>query len=135
MDPRCIPERIFNLDAGEVAVHRNAGGNIRDALRDINILDTLVKLKEILIIHHTDCGTLHVTEEQIRAHLKTYVDEDNWDDITKMNFGANTNIEESVRGDLEWFRANPLVREELKQGCQGFVYDIKTGELKKVETV
>jgi carbonic anhydrase len=38
-----------------------------------------------------------------------------------------------VRSDLEWVRANPLIRDELKQGFQGFVFDIKTGKVEKVD--
>lgn len=42
-------------------------------------------------------------------------------------------IEASVKGDLEWVRTTPLIREGLKKGTQGFVFDIKTGLLTKVE--
>ena len=34
---------------------------------------------------------------------------------------------------VEWFRANPLIREELKQGCQGFVLDSQTGKVRRVD--
>lgn len=42
-------------------------------------------------------------------------------------------MEESVKTDLEWVRANPLIREGLKKGFQGFIFDIKTGKVEKVE--
>lgn len=134
VDPRCVPEAFFGLSPGEVGVHRNAGGNIRLALRDINILDTLFKLEEIAIIHHTDCGTTHVTDEKVRASLKEIAGQEHHTDIEKMEFGSNTDMKASVKSDLEWIRANPFVREELKKGCHGFLFDIKTGELEKVET-
>ncbi|KAF7556537.1 hypothetical protein G7Z17_g1332 [Cylindrodendrum hubeiense] len=137
VDPRCVPEKFFNLNAGEVGVHRNAGGNIRHALRDINILDTMFKLEEIAIIHHTDCGTTHFTDEQVRAGLKSHMDKAHWDDIEKMGFEPNTDetssIEQSVKGDLEWVQASPFIREELKKGTRGFVFDIKTGTLEEVK--
>lgn len=41
-------------------------------------------------------------------------------------------VEESVRGDVDWFRSNPLIRNELKQGCQGFVLDSQTGKVQRV---
>lgn len=41
-------------------------------------------------------------------------------------------MEQSVKGDLEWVRENPMIREELKKGCKGFMFDIKTGEVKQV---
>lgn len=77
----------------EVVVHRNAGGNIRHALRDITILDALFKLKEIAIIHHTDCGTLHFTEDGMKKSLTSWVGKAHWSEVDKMVFGAN---EESV---------------------------------------
>ncbi len=42
-------------------------------------------------------------------------------------------IAESVRGDIEWVRANPLIRDHLKNGCKGFVLDIKTGEAEPIK--
>jgi carbonic anhydrase len=44
-------------------------------------------------------------------------------------------IKESVKSDLDWVSTHPLIREELKKGFQGYVFDIKTGELEKVENV
>ena len=44
----------------------------------------------------------------------------------------DTSLEESVRADVEWAKAHPLIREELKKGIQGFVFDIETGEVRKV---
>jgi carbonic anhydrase len=39
---------------------------------------------------------------------------------------------ESVKQDIEWVNAHPLIREELKKGCHGYVFDIKTGKVEKV---
>ncbi len=72
----------------EVVVHRNAGGNIRHAIRDVLILDMLVKLDEIAIVHHTDCGMLRFTDEQLRTTLKEQVDEEHWAEIEQMEIGA-----------------------------------------------
>lgn len=88
-DPRCIPEKFFDLKESEVVVVRNAGGNIRHTLRDIHILDTLFSLDELAIIHHTDCGTLHFSEEQIRSAAKGWSDEKYHDEIDKTVYGAN----------------------------------------------
>ncbi|KAJ5211052.1 hypothetical protein N7491_010868 [Penicillium cf. griseofulvum] len=131
-DPRCVPEEFFNLKAGEVVVHRNAGGNIRHALRDILILDALVKLDEIAIVHHTDCGTLRFTDEQLRTALKKQTKETHWAKIETMEFGAASGIEENLKGDLEWVHGNPLLREALKEGTQGFIFDLKSGKVEKV---
>jgi carbonic anhydrase len=73
----------------EVIVHRNAGGNVRYALRDIEILDTLFVLDELVIIHHTDCGTLHFTDDQIREAIKSRTNKAHWETINQMEFGQN----------------------------------------------
>ncbi|KAJ9656230.1 hypothetical protein H2198_005081 [Neophaeococcomyces mojaviensis] len=89
-------------------------------------------LDEIAIVHHTDCGTLHFTNEGLSEKVKGTVDKARWADIEKIDFGANKDIKESVKDDLDWLRENPLIREELKKGCKGFVLDIKTGKVAEV---
>ncbi|KAK3350235.1 carbonic anhydrase [Lasiosphaeria hispida] len=131
LDPRCIPEEFFKLHVGEVLVHRNAGGNIRHALRDLLLLDEIFSLNELAIVHHTDCGTLVFTEEKMRAGIKARLDKAHWPDVDNIVFGANTDMEESVRSDVEWVHANPLIRKELKQGCQGFMFDLVSGKVEK----
>ncbi|KAH8819141.1 carbonic anhydrase [Xylogone sp. PMI_703] len=131
-DRRCIPERFFDIKPGEVVVHRNAGGNIRHALRDIIILDKVLGLKEIAIVHHTDCGTLRFTDDDLRESLKATVDAGHWAEIDAMDFGAITDVEQSVRDNLEWLKKTPFVRKELLQNTYGFIYDVKTGKVERV---
>ncbi|KAK3316759.1 carbonic anhydrase [Apodospora peruviana] len=133
LDPRCDPTKFFNLDGYEAIVHRNAGGNIRHALRDILMLDRAFDLNEVAVVHHTDCGTLTSTDEQIRTHIKARVDKAHWAEVDAIEFGSMVDVEESVKTDVEWFRTNPLVREELKQGCQGFVLDTQAGKVQRVD--
>jgi carbonic anhydrase len=73
-----------------VGVQRNAGGNVRHAIRDILILDKLFTLKEVAIVHHTDCGTLQFTNEGMREGLKAGVSKEHWADLDKIELGANT---------------------------------------------
>lgn len=132
LDPRCVPETFFDLKVGEVFVHRNMGGSARAALRDIVTLDTLfsTSLKEICIIHHTDCGTTHVTEKTVREHVKSTTSQ-NIDGMDIYTIGGS--IEESVQADMAWVQNSPVLREELRKNVQGFVYDIKTGLVTRVE--
>ena len=41
-------------------------------------------------------------------------------------------LEQSVRDDLAILRASPFIRKELAQRSVGFIYDLKTGELSRV---
>lgn len=78
---------ITLLDA--IIVVRVAGGNVRHALRDILILDSVVALEEIAIVHHTDCGTSHFTNESLREQIKGRVDKAAWPEVDSIDFGAN----------------------------------------------
>ena len=69
---------------------RNAGGNIRFAIRDILLLDTKFVIDEIAIVHHTDCGSLQFTNDSLRADVKASVSSSHWEEVDKIDWGANT---------------------------------------------
>ncbi|KAM7206143.1 Carbonic anhydrase [Naviculisporaceae sp. PSN 640] len=133
LDSRCVPEKYFNLQVGDIVVHRNAGGNGPAALHDIVVFDSLFDgLDEVAIVHHTDCGALRVTEEDIASRVKGRLDESHWAEVDELRpFGAVTDVAESAKEQVEWLRAHPLVREELKSGIHGFVFDLKTGKVEQ----
>ncbi|KAF5980599.1 carbonate dehydratase [Fusarium coicis] len=136
--PRCSVDKFidFNLGVPEgkmVMVSRNAGGNIRFAVRDILLLDTRFVIDELVIVHHTDCGSTMFTNEWMRDTVKVRVIESYWEEIDKIDWGANTDMAESVRGDLEWLRKNEVIRDELKSTARGFLFDIKTGKAEEIK--
>ncbi|KAF5650758.1 carbonate dehydratase [Fusarium tjaetaba] len=138
VDPRCSVDKFidFNLGVPEgemVMVSRNAGGNIRFAVRDILLLDTRFVIDELVIVHHTDCGSTMFTNEWMRDTIKARVGESHGEEIDKIDWGANTDMADSVRGDLEWLRKNEVIRDELKSTTRGFLFDIKTGEAKEIK--
>ncbi|KAL8791333.1 MAG: hypothetical protein Q9195_005952 [Heterodermia aff. obscurata] len=70
MDPRCVPEQYFGPDAGAAAV-RNAGGRAtKDAINSITVLHALVDVRLVVVVHHTDCGMTHLTEDTLRQAVK-----------------------------------------------------------------
>jgi carbonic anhydrase len=47
------------------------GGRVRDAVRSLICSQTLLQTKEVMIIHHTDCGfTYFSNNDQVIAALK-----------------------------------------------------------------
>ncbi|KAH6977613.1 hypothetical protein BGZ61DRAFT_573695 [Ilyonectria robusta] len=95
VDPRCSIDQFIGLDLGVsngemVMVSRNAGGNIRFAVRDILLLDTKFVVDELIVVHHTDCGSLMFTNDWMRDAVKARVDQSHWDEIDQINWGANT---------------------------------------------
>src|SRR4051794_4264833 len=58
MDARIDPAKALGLDEGDAHVIRNAGGRASEALRSLAISQELLGTREIVVIHHTDCGML-----------------------------------------------------------------------------
>src|SRR5680860_722328 len=66
MDARLMPGRVLGLEEGDAHVIRNAGGVITDdEIRSLAISQNLLGTEEIILIHHTDCGMLTFTDEQL----------------------------------------------------------------------
>ncbi|KAJ4418575.1 hypothetical protein N0V82_005460 [Gnomoniopsis sp. IMI 355080] len=65
LDPRCVPEDFFGPSMGG-AVFRNAGGRVTDdVIRSITALRAVADMRTIAVVHHTDCGVMHVTPQDI----------------------------------------------------------------------
>ncbi|KAG5756423.1 hypothetical protein H9Q70_000977 [Fusarium xylarioides] len=69
----------------------------------------------------------------MRDNVKVRVGEIHWEEIDQIDWGANTNMAESVRSDLEWLRKNEVIRNELKSTARGFLFAIKTGKAEEIK--
>src|ERR687893_200979 len=59
MDARLVISNILGLEEGDAHVIRNAGGVVTDdAIRSLAISQRLLGTREIMLIHHSDCGML-----------------------------------------------------------------------------
>jgi carbonic anhydrase len=128
MDARIIPSRALGLEEGDAHVIRNAGGRARDALRSLVISQRLLGTNEIAVIHHTDCGMLTFTNPSLHAKVK----QDLGADSTAIDFLPFSDLEESVREDVEFLLSSPLIPRDVP--IRGFVYDVRTGRLNEVAT-
>jgi carbonic anhydrase len=128
MDARIIPSRALGLEEGDAHVIRNAGGRARDALRSLVISQRLLGTNEIAVIHHTDCGMLTFTNRSLHAKVK----QDLGADSTAIDFLPFSDVEESVREDVEFLLSSPLIPRDVP--IRGFVYDVRTGRLNEVAT-
>jgi carbonic anhydrase len=127
MDARLHPEKFLGLDIGDAHVIRNAGGRASDdAIRSLIISSRLLGTREYLVIHHTDCGMLTFTNDDLRRKLADETGEDAGD-IDFLPFG---DLEESVREDVRRIQESPFVPKEIP--VSGFVYDVRTGRLNEV---
>jgi carbonic anhydrase len=129
MDARLHPSRFLGLDLGDAHVIRNAGGRAsEDAIRSLVISQRLLGTREIVVIHHTDCGMLTFTNEQLAAQVKRELGVD----VAGRDFLPFSDLEKSVRDDVETLRRSPLIPREIP--INGAIYDVRTGTLQVVPT-
>jgi len=116
---------VLGLEEGDAHVIRNAGGRAADAVRSLVISQQLLGTREVVVIHHTDCGMLTFTDAQLRRKLQ-----EDLGALTDDPFLAFTDLEQSVRDDVAAIRGSRLLLKEVP--VTGFVYDVKTGRLQQV---
>ncbi|MDQ3694705.1 MAG: carbonic anhydrase [Chloroflexota bacterium] len=127
MDARLDPAKALGLEEGGAHVIRNAGGRASDdALRSLVISQQLLGTREVIVLHHTDCGMLTFTNDQLSDKLR----ETFGVDTTGTDFLPFADLEQSVRDDVETIRSSPLVPKDIP--VRGFVYDVRTGRLREV---
>src|SRR4030081_895232 len=72
MDARLDVHKILGLHEGEAHVIRNAGGVATDdAIRSLVISQRLLGTSEIVLIHHTDCGMLTFTDDELKGQIES----------------------------------------------------------------
>ncbi|KAI3296590.1 hypothetical protein DTO002I6_3354 [Penicillium roqueforti] len=126
MDARLDPARALGLEEGDVHVIRNAGGRTTDALRSVIISQQLLGTREIVIVHHTNCGMLTFTDEELKDKIRADLHQ-NADHIA---FLAFKDVEQSVRDDIKILKDSPLV---LDVPITGYVYEVETGKIVRVK--
>lgn len=127
MDARILPSRAFGLEVGDAHIIRNAGGRAREALRSLIISQRLLGTKEIAVIHHTGCGMLTFTNQDIHAKIQAELGAD----ASAIDFLPFKDVHESVREDVAFLLSSPLISADVS--VRGFVYDVQTGKLNEVE--
>jgi|SRR5437660_7170663 len=124
MDARLDPARFLGLEEGDVHVIRNAGGRASsDALRSLIISEQLLGTTEVVVIHHTDCGMLTFSNEDLRGKLKQGFGTS----AEHIDFLPFKDLEQSVRDDITAIKASPFIPNNI--AVSGFIYDVKSGKL------
>jgi carbonic anhydrase len=126
MDARLNPYGLLGLSEGDAHVIRNAGGVVTDdEIRSLAISQRLLGTKEIILIHHTDCGMLTFRDDEFRHQIQQETGiKPEW--ATE----AFDDIEADVRQSIARIKSSPFIPE--KDNIRGFVYDVKTGRLEEV---
>ncbi|WP_099022274.1 beta-class carbonic anhydrase [Mycolicibacterium palauense] len=126
MDARLDVYRALGLAEGEAHVIRNAGGVVTaDEIRSLAISQRLLGTREIILIHHTDCGMLTFTDDDFKRAIEEETGlRPEW---APESF---SDVEEDVRQSMRRIRASPFVT--LHESLRGFVFDVATGRLTEV---
>lgn len=126
MDARLDVHKILGLEEGDAHVIRNAGGVATDdAIRSLVISQRLLGTKEIVLIHHTDCGMLTFKDDELKRQIESDVG-------IRPSFAleAFPNLEDDVKQSIARIQASPFIPN--KSNLRGFIYDVKTGRLNEV---
>ena len=126
MDARLNVYGMLGLGEGDAHVIRNAGGVVTDdVVRSLCISQRLLDTREILLVHHTQCGMLTFGEDDLKAQIQADVG-------IRPPFAleAFPDVDDDVRQSIARIRASPFIPH--KESVRGFVYDVKTGRLREV---
>jgi carbonic anhydrase len=111
MDARLDVHKILVLQEGDAHVIRNAGGVITDdEIRSLTISQHLLGTREIVLNHHTDCGMLTFTDDELRQQIQEEAG-------TKPHFPMESfsDLEEDMRQSIARIQASPSI--PLRRAC------------------
>jgi carbonic anhydrase len=126
MDARLNVYALLGLEEGQAHVIRNAGGVVTDdVIRSLAISQHLLGTREVLLVHHTDCGMLTFTDDEVKADLEAATG-------LRPHFALEAfgDLERDIRQSIARIKHSPFVAH--KDSIRGFVYDVHTGALQEV---
>ena len=127
MDSRLHVAPALGLALGDAHILRNAGGRVtEDMIRSLVISQQQMGTREIVVLHHTDCGAQTFENEAFRQHLKKELGVD----VGDQDFLPFQDVEESVREDMLLLKRSPLIPNDVV--ISGAVYDVDTGWIQQV---
>ena len=110
-------------------VETNAGGRAAFALESIAAMDYIFSVQNVVVVHHSFCGTSSFMPESLFTKFQDHYHVD----ISKMfdhESLAITDFEKSIKYDVELLRSSPAVPKHVK--LYGFFYEISSGQLTEV---
>jgi carbonic anhydrase len=126
MDSRLDVFAALGLGHGEAHILRNAGGVITDdVIRSLAVSQRRLGTREVMLIHHTDCGLMKVTDDGFRAELQA-------DSGVAPPFAIESfsDLDADVRQSILRVRRSPFLTH--RDAVRGFVYDVDSHRLREV---
>ncbi len=126
MDSRIDTFRIFGLVSGEAHILRNAGGLVTDdTLRSLVLSQRLLQTREVVLMHHTNCGLHGTDERKLRAEIEADTGAE-----PSYEFGSFPDLDAAVRAAIVRVREHPFLPH--RDRVRGFVYEVETGHVREV---
>ena len=126
MDARLDMYRVLGLEEGDAHVIRNAGGVVSDdAVRSLIISQRFLGTREIMLIHHTDCGMMTFRDDAVKDKIEA-------DTGIRPSFALESfrDLEQAVRQSISRIQASPFI--PSKDQVRSFIYDYETGRFNEV---
>lgn len=152
-DSRVPPEDITGSEPGELFVHRNIANQVSES--DLSVLSVLqyavavLKVQHIIVCGHYHCGgILHAMHhedssvigqwlDQVKAIHRSHAGE--LESIADSALRFDRMVELNVAAQLRNVARIPIVQkawaEEERPHLHGWVYDLRSGKLKELETL
>lgn len=126
MDSRLDLFGALGLDIGDAHLIRNAGGiPTDDVLRSLALSQRALGTREVVIIHHTQCGMDGFDDAEFRAQLAAESgSEPPW------RVDGFTDLYEDTRRSVETVRNCPWIPH--RDDVRGFVFDVATARITEV---
>lgn len=126
MDARLDLHAALGLELGDCHTIRNAGGVVtEDIIRSLTISQRGLGTRSVVLIHHTGCGLLQLTED-FRHELELEVGQ-------KPSWAVEsfTDLDQDVRQSMARVRTSPFLLHT--DDVRGFVFDVTSGLLREVD--
>jgi carbonic anhydrase len=127
MDSRMDIFEMLGLASGDAHVIRNAGGVVTDdVVRSLVLSQRLLGTREIILVHHTNCGMQAISEDVFKAELERETGV-----RPRWALESFSDPYQDVRQSMSRLHRTPFL--QSTQHIRGFVYDLSDGLLHEVE--
>lgn len=126
MDSRLDVFAALGLTGGEAHVLRNAGGVITDdVIRSLAVSQRRLGTREVMVIHHTDCGMQKISDDGFRAELQAATGI-----APAFAIESFEDVEADVRQSVLRVRRSDFLLH--RDSVRGFVYDVANHALREI---
>ncbi|MEI6496719.1 MAG: carbonic anhydrase [Actinomycetota bacterium] len=126
MDSRMDIFQMLGMAHGDAHIIRNAGGVVTDdVIRSLVLSQRFLGTREIILIHHTNCGLQSVDEDDFKRTIEAETGIKPWWALESFQ-DPYSNVRQCIRR----LENSPFI--QCKDFIRGFVYDVETGTLNEV---